>query len=147
MGGEVGVVARRRWGARAVGAVCLSLVCVGSGWHTAGTAWPAAARAADAPGPLTEQQRIAALLAVVDQSGATFIREGKEYSAAEGRRHLERKLWFAGSRVETAEDFIDKIASRSSITGRPYLVRLPSGKESETGVWLRQKLAEIDGRR
>lgn len=96
---------------------------------------------------LSEPERIAALLDAVERSGATFIREGKAYSAVAGRRHLERKLRYVGRRVKTAEDFIEGIASRSSTTGRPYLVRLPSGEEIETRVWLQQRLAEIDARR
>ena len=97
--------------------------------------------------PPSEPERIAALLAAVERSGARFVREGTEYSGAEGRRHLERKLRYAGDRIATAEEFIAGIASRSSITGRQYLVRLPGGAEMECGAWLRQKLAEIDAHR
>ena len=96
---------------------------------------------------LAEPERIAALLDAVERSGAIFVREGAEYSGVEGRRHLERKLRHAGDRVKTAEDFIENIASRSSLTGRPYLVRLPTGEEMEAGVWLHRKLAEIDALR
>ncbi|HEY7675696.1 MAG TPA: DUF5329 domain-containing protein [Candidatus Methylomirabilis sp.] len=130
--------------ARLVGLVLLS-VAVGSG--AMGAPWPRPAWAAESPRPLSEQERIAALLDAVGHSGAAFIREGKAYSAADGRKHLERKLRYAGDRVKTGEEFIEGIASRSSTTGRPYKVRLPGGEEMETGVWLRQKLAEIDGGR
>jgi hypothetical protein len=130
--------------ARLVGLVLLSLA-VASG--AAGAAWPRPAWAAESPRPLREQERIAALLDAVGRSGARFIREGKEYSAADGRKHLERKLRYAGDRIKTAEDFIEGIASRSSTTGRPYRVRFPSGEDMETEAWLRQKLAEIDARR
>ena len=50
-------------------------------------------------------------------------------------------------RVRTAWEFINGIASRSSTAGRPYRVRLSSGKEPEAEVWFRARLAEIDGRR
>ena len=52
-----------------------------------------------------------------------------------------------GILVKTAEQFIEGIASRSSTTGHPYFVKLPSGEQVETGPWLRQRLAEIDSRR
>lgn len=126
---------------------CLSLVCLACGWDAGSALRPPAAQAGEAPRPRSERERIAALLAAVDRSGARFVREGKEYSAADGRKHLERKLRSAGDRVVTAEDFIEGIASRSSTTGRPYKVRLPGGEEIETGVWLRQRLAEIDARK
>ncbi len=128
-------------------AVCLAMVCLACEWEARTVFRPPAAQAAEAPRPVREQERIAALLEAVDHSQATFIREEKAYSAADGRRHLERKLRYAGDRVVTAEDFIERIASRSSTTGRPYGVRLPTGEEMEAGVWFRQKLAEIDGRR
>jgi hypothetical protein len=109
--------------------------------------WARAAWAAEASHSLSERERIGALLDVVERSAARFIREGTEYSGAEGRKHLERKLWWAGQRIRTAEEFIEGIASRSSTTGRPYRVRLPDGEEMETGPWLRQKLADIDRHR
>ncbi len=111
----------------------------GEGWG--GPAW-----GAESPDRQREQARITALLDAVERSGATFIREGKAYSAAEGRKHLDRKLRHAGGRIKTAEEFIEGIARRSSTTGRPYLIRFPSGEEMETGPWLRQRLAEIDSR-
>jgi hypothetical protein len=101
---------------------------------------------AEPPDRQREQARIAALLDSVERSGATFIREKKAYSAVEGRKHLERKLRHAGNRVKTAEDFIEGVASRSSTTGRAYMIKLPSGEQMETEPWLRQRLAEIDAR-
>jgi DNA polymerase elongation subunit (family B) len=37
------------------------------------------------------------------------------------------KLSKAGSRIKSANDFIDLIASKSSITGKPYQVILKNG--------------------
>ena len=108
---------------------------------------PLPAGAGEVPDRQREQARITALLDAVERSGAQFIREKKAYSAVEGRKHLQRKLRHAGDRVKTAEQFIEGIASRSSTTGRPYIVKLPSGEQMETGPWLRQRLAEIDARR
>ena len=102
---------------------------------------------ADAPDRQRERARITALLDAVEHSGVKFIREGKEYSTVQGRKHLERKLRHAGERVKTAEDFIEGIASRSSTTGRPYFVRLADGEQMESGAWMRQRLAEFDARR
>ncbi len=132
---------------RIVGSACLLLVF----WTgVPGNSWApprAPAWAADAPDRQRERARITALLDAVEHSGAKFVREGKEYSAVQGRKHLARKLRHAGERVKTAEDFIESIASRSSTTGRPYFVRLVNGEKMESGAWMRQRLAEIDGRR
>ena len=79
----------------------------------------------------------------VGRSGCTFVRNGSEKSAADARAHLQRKLDWMRSRLETAEDFIEHAASRSSTTGRPYYVDCP-GHERETAQrWLSDRLAEI----
>lgn len=103
------------------------------------------ARPAGEPTQARETARIAALLDAVEHSGARFVRNGMEYSGVEGRRHLEGKLRHAGERSQTAEEFIEGVATRSSLSGRPYLVRTPEGEEVESGVWLRRKLAELEG--
>jgi len=83
------------------------------------------------------------LLAAVGSSDLVFIREGGEYSGKEAKAHLQTKLAFAGWRVHTAEDFITYIASKSSINGRPYYVRLTDGTQMEAETWLRSKLANL----
>lgn len=94
--------------------------------------------------PLSEQAKIAALLEAVTKARFRFVRNGIAYSPAQARRHMELKLSRSGGRVRTADQFIRYIASRSSITGRPYLVRFPDGREQPAEVWLRQQLREIE---
>jgi hypothetical protein len=83
------------------------------------------------------------LISYVGTSGVRFIRNGTEYSAAEGAQHLRDKLARAGNRVKTTEDFITGIASTSYITGKPYLVKFADGHTQPTGDWLRTHLAEV----
>lgn len=125
----------------------LSLFCLAAVLSVAGKTVGSPAWGAEGPHRPSELERIAALLDAVERSGVKFIREGKEYSAKDARKHLERKLRYAGDRVKTAEEFIDGIATRSSTTGRPYLVRLPAGEKVESAVWFRQRLTELDSRR
>lgn len=93
-----------------------------------------------------ERARIHALLDALERSGLVFIRNGSEHTAPAARAHLEMKLDRAGGRITTAEQFIDRLASRSSSTGRPYMVRLGNGTEVQAGMWLRTRLAEIDAK-
>jgi hypothetical protein len=61
-------------------------------------------------------------------------------------RHSERlrdKLARAGDRVKTTDDFITGIASKSYLSGKPYLVKFADGHTQPTGDWLRALLAEI----
>ena len=83
------------------------------------------------------------LITYVQTSGVRFIRNGTEYSAAEGAQHLRDKLARAGNRVKTTEDFITGVASTSYITGKPYLVKFADGHTQPTGDWLRAHLAEV----
>jgi hypothetical protein len=43
--------------------------------------------------------------------------------------------------IKTADDFIDKAATTSSLTGRAYKVRCAGGLELSSGQWLREVLA------
>ena len=90
----------------------------------------------------TGQPEIEFLLAAVAKSDCRFIRSGTEYSGREAADHLRLKLSKAGSRVQTAEDFIEGIASKSSLTGRAYQIRLVDGKVVPSGQWFRDALAK-----
>ena len=79
------------------------------------------------------------LLTYIEESGCTFIRNGKTYSAVEGRHHIERKYEHVKSRVSSAEDFIKYAATTSSITGRLYTV-ICKGEEMLSGDWLHAEL-------
>jgi hypothetical protein len=58
-----------------------------------------------------------------------FIRNGSEYDDGKAAAaHLRMKLQNAGGKVQTADDFIRLCASRSYITGKPYMIRLSNGK-------------------
>jgi len=82
------------------------------------------------------------LINYVQMSGVRFIRNGSEYSGAEGAQHLRDKLAKAGDHVKTTDDFITGIASKSYLSGKPYLVKFPDGHTQPTGEWLRAHLAE-----
>ena len=93
---------------------------------------------------MSDSQKIRALLVAIERSNLIFIRNGVEHSAKEAREHLERKLSRAGSRLRTPEQFIEHIASRSSMSGSPYYVKYPDGSTMRTSIWLRIKLREIE---
>ena len=71
----------------------------------------------------TPEQEIRYLLTTVGTSGCTFTRNGTQHSAEEAAAHLTMKYERAGSRIKTAESFIDRLASESSWTGKPYLIQ------------------------
>jgi hypothetical protein len=102
--------------------------------------------AGTAPVALTPNQETDALIrAMQDLDGAVFIRNGSEHTALEAADHLRSKLKAAGGRIHNAEDFIEQIASKSSMTGNPYSIRLRDGKTVDAGEWFRARLAELRG--
>jgi hypothetical protein len=92
--------------------------------------------------PQTEAE-IHELIAYVQTSSVRFIRNGTEYSGAEGAQHLRDKLEKAGDRIKTTDDFIIRVASKSYISGKPYLVKFADGHTQLTADWLGAHLAQI----
>lgn len=90
------------------------------------------------PGPAA-QDEIDHLLSYVASSSCTFVRNGSEYPADRAREHLVDKYRFAGSRIATAEQFIDYLATKSSLSGRPYHVRCGT-QDALSGPWLTAEL-------
>lgn len=91
-----------------------------------------------------EQAKIDFLIGGVRSSPAIFIRNGREYPADRAAAHLERKLRFAGRRVQTVRQFIVGVASRSSESGKPYEIRWPDGRRQPLAEWLLEELARYE---
>jgi hypothetical protein len=91
-----------------------------------------------------ERQKIDYLIASVEtMQGAEFIRNGKAYDAHAAADHLRLKLRTAGSRVASAEDFIQYCASVSSISGLPYQIKFADGRVVTSAAFLHQKLVDF----
>jgi Family of unknown function (DUF5329) len=82
------------------------------------------------------------LLDYVAKSDATFIRNGQKHTPQEAANHIKAKYEHFKSEIKTPEDFIQLAASKSLLTGKPYLVRAPDGKEIRLDVWLADALRE-----
>ena len=94
-----------------------------------------------------EQGRIAYLInSIAELHDARFIRNGTEYNSTRAADHLRLKLRYAGSRVNTAEDFIVYCATGSSMSGEKYRIRFRDGRIVDTAEFLRGKLAAYAAR-
>ena len=69
------------------------------------------------------------LLEHVRTSSFVFIRNGKEHNPEEAAGHMQRKYDYYRKRVKTAEDFIEYSATKSTMSGRKYTIRLADGTE------------------
>ena len=131
----------------AIGAALLSssAVLAGTGVQAPAAA-PVPRTGNSAPSQLSEAAKIEALIASVEQlRGAVFIRNGTEYDAAKAAAHLRRKLGYAGKRVKTADQFIQHLATGSSMTGKPYRIRFADGQSVESASYFREQLRKLDG--
>lgn len=88
---------------------------------------------------------IQGLLTATEKSGATFIRNGKSYSAEEAVEHMQKKYahFAKKGKIKTAEDFIRLAATKSLMSGKPYTLGLPDGDEQPSAVWLQAQLEQI----
>lgn len=92
-----------------------------------------------------EEARINAMLnALAQQKDLTFIRNGDAHNCDEAVSHLRLKLGNTRNRIDTAEQFIDKVASSSSISGKPYIVRIPGKTDENAQPYLHTLIAETD---
>lgn len=96
-----------------------------------------------APGPKATAE-INGLLEFVEHSDCRFIRNGTEYPAPEARAHLQKKLDYLENKdmVDSAEDFIERAASKSSMSGKAYEVSCPGGRQ-DASAWLNDELKRL----
>lgn len=80
------------------------------------------------------------LIGQVAASGLTFVRNDKPHSSDEAARHMRKKYQHFQDEIDTPEAFIEFCATRSLLSGKPYLVVDDQGKEMRTADWLLQEL-------
>lgn len=92
--------------------------------------------------PVNVQLEVNFLLGVVEGSGCAFYRNGTEYDSKMAAAHLRGKYRYlvAVDQIKTTEDFIEKAATASGISGQPYQVRCGMAVAVTSNQWLRDEL-------
>ena len=104
------------------------------------------AQVATASATATEKQKIETLIQQVsDLKDARFVRNGSTYNSSNAATFLRRKWQANQSQVKTARDFIEKVASISGTSGKPYLIRFKDGKEIHSRDFLLAQLRNLEG--
>ena len=105
------------------------------------------ASSAPAAPSATAKREIQGLMDALSASSCEFQRNGTWHGREEARKHLQRKYDYLLKRdlVDTAELFIERAASKSSISGRAYQVRCPGQPAQPAATWFRAKLAALRG--
>jgi len=88
-------------------------------------------------------EEISYLLQSVAQSNCAFFRNGKEHTSLEAEAHLRMKYERGRSRIDSAEQFIDRVASKSSLSGRIYFIQCSGQERQPSGQWLAEQLTEF----
>ncbi len=88
------------------------------------------------------RKEVDTLLHRVGTSGCEFYRSGSWHTATEAQTHLDRKLRYmvARSMVGSAEEFIAKGATGSSMSGEAYAIRCRNVAAQPSAVWLTTEL-------
>jgi Family of unknown function (DUF5329) len=98
-----------------------------------------------APLPAAARAEVDALLDRLQTSGCEFNRNGSWHAGADARGHLLKKLDYLEGKdlVKTTEQFIERGASASSLSGKPYLVRCAGQAPVESARWLTAELQQL----
>ncbi len=92
-------------------------------------------------GPADDHAKIDALITEVQTlKTAMFIRNVKEYDSHDAAKFLRAKWNAKRDKIRTPAEFIDKVATRSSTTGKPYLIRLKDGTVTPCATYLKARL-------
>jgi len=108
-------------------------------------ALPLGALAQPAPLAARTQVEIDHLFTYIAASGCKFNRNGSWHDMAEASEHVHVKYdWLRGrDMIDSAETFIDKAASRSSLSGSDYMVQCPGSAAVPTSGWLKTELTRF----
>ena len=103
---------------------------------------------AAAPDQATRAE-IAHLLQHLGSSGCQFQRNGSWYAPARAASHLQQKYEYMVRKglVTNTESFIERAASESSVSGKPYSVKCGAAVAVPSAVWLRDELQRFRARK
>ena len=82
------------------------------------------------------------LISTVGESGCTFIRNGSRHDAEDAASHMRLKYQRGKRYATSAELFIERLASKSSFSGKPYAIECPGSDAVPSGEWLTARLQE-----
>ncbi len=89
------------------------------------------------------EREIEYLIEAIGESDCDFIRNGKRHTAADAEGHIRMKYKRGRRYASTAELFIERLASKSSMSKKPYLMACGAEAPVESGDWLSARLAEF----
>ena len=94
--------------------------------------------------PPATQQEIAHLFTTLESSNCQFNRNGTWYSAKEASEHLASKYKYLQNKdlVPTAEKFIERAATGSSLSGKAYQIKCADNVAQLSAPWFMAALVK-----
>ena len=86
------------------------------------------------------QTEINHLLAYLQNSECQFERNGKMHSGKDTVAHVKKKYNYFKDRIDSTEKFIEYSATKSTMSGKYYMVLCKDKPDTKTQDWLLQEL-------
>ncbi len=96
------------------------------------------------PKVYSEEQKIAYLISSIGRLDAVFVRNDAEITPKEAMEHLSVKRKKAGNQIKTANGFIAQLATKSSVSGKPYLIKFKDGRTETFASFLQKQLLKLE---
>jgi hypothetical protein len=87
-----------------------------------------------------QQQEVEYLMRFVKHSACEINRNGRFYTGDKAVSHIQKKYDYFRDEINTTEEFIEYAATKSTMTGKYYLVRCGNGEAIRTKEWLLNEL-------
>lgn len=95
--------------------------------------------------PDAERHEVTRLLEFLRTSDCVMERNGERYSGEDAYAHVKKKYDYFRDDVDTSEEFIDYAATKSTMSGKYYLVICASDPPVRTRDWLLGELRKYRG--
>ena len=82
------------------------------------------------------------LLKSIGSSNCTFIRNGEHHDSRAAEEHLRTKYRRGKRYATSSEKFIERLASKSSLSKKLYYIECEGEEKVPSGDWLMERLGE-----
>ncbi len=96
---------------------------------------------ASADVPESEKREVLHLLEFVVSTDCSFERNGSKHTGEEAYKHIKRKYEHYKNDITTTEEFIEYSATKSTVSGKEYLVYCETGTPVTSKDWLLKELS------
>ncbi len=86
------------------------------------------------------QKEIDHLLQFVENTECQYERNGEMHSGKKAVEHIRRKYNYFKNEIDSAEKFIELRATKSTMSGKHYLVHCPGRRTLRSQEWLLEEL-------